>query len=136
VSVFHTFGCKCFKIERGKIKKFAFRVTQCIYLRPVAEGDGYHLYNKAIKRMISSRDVVFHENNFKVSNEEYTTITTFSYVRSDTVFMNNSTSAWPDDIEDDLINWILPSEWKFTVTSVKKKQHNTRSVASEEKDRS
>jgi hypothetical protein len=53
--------------------------------------------------MISSRDVIFHENNFKVSNE-HITIATPSYVGSDTVFMDNSTSTWPDDIEDDLTN--------------------------------
>jgi Integrase core domain len=46
VSVFHTFRCKCFKIECGKIKKFTFRVTQCIYLEPAAGGDGYCLYKK------------------------------------------------------------------------------------------
>jgi hypothetical protein len=54
--------------------------------------------------MISSRDVVFRENIFKVSNE-HITIATPPYVRSDTVFVDNSTSAWPDDIEDDLTNW-------------------------------
>jgi hypothetical protein len=75
VSVFHTFRCKCFKVECGKIKKLAFRITQCIYLRPAAGGDGYHLYNETTKRMISSHDVVFHENIFKVSNK-HITITT------------------------------------------------------------
>jgi hypothetical protein len=79
MSVFHTFGCKCFKMKRGKIKKFAFRIAQCIYLGPAVGGDGYHLYNEAIKHMISSRDVVFHENIFKVG--------------SDTVFVDNSTST-------------------------------------------
>jgi hypothetical protein len=57
VSVFCTFRYKCFKVEHGKIKKFAFRVTQCIYLEPVAEGDGYHLYNEATKCMISCCDM-------------------------------------------------------------------------------
>jgi hypothetical protein len=85
--------------------------------------------------MISSHDVVFRENIFKVSNE-HTTITTSSYVRSDTVFMDNSTSTWPDDIEDDLTNWTSPGEWKFTATSVKKKQYNTGFAASEEEGRS
>jgi hypothetical protein len=61
--------------------------------------------------MISSRDVVFHENIFKVSNE-HKTIAISSYVRSDTVFMDNSTSVWPDDIEDNLTNWTSPGEWK------------------------
>jgi hypothetical protein len=46
---------------------------------------------------------------FKVSNE-YTTITTSFYVRLDTIFMNNSTSTQPDDIEDNLTNWISPDE--------------------------
>jgi hypothetical protein len=73
--------------------------------------------------MISSHDVVFCENIFKVSNE-HITIAISSYVGSDTVFMNNSTSTQPDDIEDDLANWTLSGEWKFTTTSVKKKQHN------------
>jgi hypothetical protein len=54
--------------------------------------------------MINSYDVVFYKNIFKVSNE-HTTITTLSYVRSDTVFMNNSTSDQSDDIEDYLVNW-------------------------------
>jgi hypothetical protein len=54
--------------------------------------------------MISRHDVVFCENIFKVSNE-HITIATPPYVRSDTVFMNNSTSTWPDDIKDDLANW-------------------------------
>jgi hypothetical protein len=85
--------------------------------------------------MISSRDVVFRENIFKVSNE-YITITISPYVRSDTVFIDNSTSTWPDDIEDDLANWTSPSEWKFTATSVKKKQHNTGSAVSEGEGRS
>jgi hypothetical protein len=49
VSVFHTFGCKCFKVEGGKIWKFTFRVTQCIYLRPAVGGDRYCLYNEATK---------------------------------------------------------------------------------------
>jgi hypothetical protein len=103
VSVFCTFECKCFKVERGKIKKFTFRIIQCIYLGPAAGGDGYCLYNETTKRMISSRDVVFRENIFKVSNE-HITITIPPYVGSDTVFMDNSTSTWPDDIEDDLAN--------------------------------
>jgi hypothetical protein len=85
--------------------------------------------------MISSCDVVFRENIFKVSSE-HTTITTSLYVRSDTVFIDNSTSIWPNDIEDDLTNWTSPSEWKFTATSVKKKQHNTGSAVSEEEGRS
>jgi hypothetical protein len=79
MSVFRTFRCKCFKVKYGKIKKFTFRVTQCIYLVPAAGGDGYHLYNETTKHMISSHDVVFYENNFKVSNE-HTTIAIFSYV--------------------------------------------------------
>jgi hypothetical protein len=85
--------------------------------------------------MISNHDVVFCKNIFKVSNK-HITIATSSYVGSDTVFMDNSTSTWLDDIEDDLANWTSPSEWKFTVTSVKKKQHNTESAASEGKGRS
>jgi hypothetical protein len=85
--------------------------------------------------MISSRDVAFHENIFKVSNE-HITIAIPPYVRSDTVFMDNSTSTQPDDIEDDLTNWTSLSEWKFTATSVKKKQHNTESAASEGEGRS
>jgi hypothetical protein len=59
--------------------------------------------------MISNHDVVFHENIFKVSNK-HITITTPSYVGSDTVFVDNSTSTWPDDIEDNLTNWTSPSE--------------------------
>jgi hypothetical protein len=102
VSVFGTFRCKCFKIECGKIKKFTFRVTQCTYLKPVAGRDKYHLFNEATK-CISNHDVVFCENIFKVSNE-HTTIATPSYVRSDTVFINNSISTQPDDIKDDLTN--------------------------------
>jgi hypothetical protein len=82
--------------------------------------------------MISSHDVVFCENIFKVSNEHITIATPF-YVRLDPVFVDNSTSAQPNDIEDDLANWTSPGEWKFTATSVKKKQHNIRSAASEEK---
>jgi hypothetical protein len=80
----------------------------------------YRLYNKTTKHMISSHDVVFRENIFKVSNK-HITIAILSYVRSDTVFMDNSTSTQPDDIEDNLANWTSPSEWKFTTTSVKKK---------------
>jgi hypothetical protein len=117
MSVFCTFRCKCFKVERGKI---TFRVTQCIYLRLAAGGDEYHLYNEATKYMISSRDVVFCENIFKVSNE-HITIAIPLYVRLDTIFMVNSTSTRPDDIEDDLTNWPSPGEWKFTATSAKKK---------------
>jgi hypothetical protein len=56
--------------------------------------------------MISSH-VVFCENIFKVSNEH---ITIPPYVRSDTVFVDNSTSTQPDDIEDDLTNWTSPGE--------------------------
>jgi hypothetical protein len=67
--------------------------------------------------MISSCDVVFCENIFKVSNK-HITITTSPYVRSDTVFVDNSTSTQPDDIEDDLTNWTSLGEWKFTTTSV------------------
>jgi hypothetical protein len=85
--------------------------------------------------MISSHDVVFRENIFKVSNK-YITIATPSYVRSDTVFVDNSTSAWPDNIEDDLANWTSLGEWKFTATSAKKKQYNTGSTASEGEGRS
>jgi hypothetical protein len=85
--------------------------------------------------MINSRDVVFCENIFKVSNK-HITIATPSYVRSDTVFVDNSTSTRLDNIEDDLTNWTSPGEWKFTTTSVKKKQHNTGSAASEEEGRS
>jgi hypothetical protein len=107
VSVFHTFRCKYFKVKCGKIKKFAFRITQYTYLGPVAREDRYHLDNEAIKCMISSHDVVFHENIFKVSNE-HTTFATSSYVRSDTIFIDNSTSAQLDDIEDDLTNWTSP----------------------------
>jgi hypothetical protein len=59
--------------------------------------------------MINSHDVVFYENIFKVSNE-HITITIPSYVRSDTVFMDNSTSTQPDDIKDDLTNWTSPGE--------------------------
>jgi hypothetical protein len=44
--------------------------------------------------------------------------------------MDNSTSVQSDDIEDDLANWSSLGEWKFTVTSAKKKQHNTESAAS------
>jgi hypothetical protein len=73
--------------------------------------------------MISSRDVVFCENIFKVSNK-HITIATPPYVRSDTVFMN------------DLTNWTSSGEWKFTATSAKKKQHNTESVVSEREGRS
>jgi hypothetical protein len=54
--------------------------------------------------MISSHDVIFCENIFKVSNK-HITIATPSYVGSDTVFMDNSISTQPDDIEDDLANW-------------------------------
>jgi hypothetical protein len=122
VSVFHTFRCKCFKMEYGKIKKFTFRVTQCIYLGLAVEGDEYCLYNKTTKCIISSHDVVFHKNIFKV--------------RSDTVFMDNSTSTWLDNIEDNLTNWTSPSEWKFTATSVKKKQHNTGFAVSKGEGRS
>jgi hypothetical protein len=70
--------------------------------------------------MISSRDVVFRENIFKVSNE-HITIATPPYVRSDTVFVDNSTNTRLDDIKDDLTNWTSSGEWKFTATSVKKK---------------
>jgi hypothetical protein len=70
--------------------------------------------------MISSRDVVFRENIFKVSNE-HITIAISPYVGSDTVFMDNSTSTQPDDIKDNLTNWTSLGEWKFTATSVKKK---------------
>jgi hypothetical protein len=59
--------------------------------------------------MISSHDVIFCENIFKVSNE-YITITTPPYVESDTVFVDNSTSAQSDDIEDDLTNWTSSGE--------------------------
>jgi hypothetical protein len=59
--------------------------------------------------MINSCDVVFRENIFKVSNE-HITIATPPYVGSDTVFMDNSTSAQPDNIEDDLTNWTSPGE--------------------------
>jgi hypothetical protein len=59
--------------------------------------------------MISNHDVVFCENIFKVFNE-HTTIATPPYVGSDTVFMDNSTSAQPDDIEDDLTNWTSSGE--------------------------
>jgi hypothetical protein len=79
-----------------------------VYL-PVVGRDRYHLYNETTKHMISSYDVVFCENIFKVSNK-YTTIATSSYVRSDTVFIDNSTNTQPDDIEDDLTNWTSPSE--------------------------
>jgi hypothetical protein len=68
--------------------------------------------------MISSNDVVFRENIFKVSNKHITIITP-PYVRSDTVFVDNSTSTQSDDIEDNLTNWTSPGEWKFTATSVK-----------------
>jgi hypothetical protein len=85
--------------------------------------------------MISSCDVVFHGNIFKVSNK-HTTITTSPYVRSDTVFMDNSTSTQLDDIEDDLTNWTLLGEWKFIATSVKKKQYNIGSAVSEGEGRS
>jgi hypothetical protein len=85
--------------------------------------------------MISSHDVVFCKNIFKVSNE-HITITTLPYVRSDTVFVDNSTSTRPGDIEDDLAKWTSPGEWKFIATSVKKKQHNTRSAVSEGEGRS
>jgi hypothetical protein len=44
--------------ERGKIKKFTFKVTQYIYLRPAAGRDGYRLYNETIKHIISNRDVI------------------------------------------------------------------------------
>jgi hypothetical protein len=108
MSVFHTFRCKCFKVERGKIKKFAFRITQCIYLRPAVGRDEYRLYNETIKYMINNHNVVFCENNFKVSNKH--TIAISSYVRLDTVFVNNSTSTQPDNIKDDLTNWISSSE--------------------------
>jgi hypothetical protein len=80
-----------------------------IYLGPVAGRDEYRLYNETIKCMISSRNVIFRENIFKVSNE-HITIAISSYVRLDTVFVNNSTSAQSDDIEDDLTNWTSPSE--------------------------
>jgi hypothetical protein len=108
MSVFYTFECKCFKVECGKIKKFAFRITQCIYLRLAVGRDKYHLYNKTTKCMINSHDMIFHENIFKVSNE-HITITTPPYVELD-VFMDNSTSAWSDDIEDDLTNWTSSGE--------------------------
>jgi hypothetical protein len=78
-------------------------IIQYIYLGPVAGRDRYHLYNEATKRMINSCDVVFHENIFKVSNK-HTTITTPLYVKSDTVFIDNSTSAQLDNIKDDLTN--------------------------------
>jgi hypothetical protein len=71
--------------------------------------------------------LVFHENIFN----EHTTFATPSYVESDTVFVDNSASTQPDDIEDDLAYWTSLSEWKFTATSVKKKQHNIRSAVSE-----
>jgi hypothetical protein len=61
------------------------------------------LYNKTTKCMISSHDVVLCENIFKVSNKHITIATPF-YVRSDTVFVDNSTSTQPDDIEDNLTN--------------------------------
>jgi hypothetical protein len=67
------------------------------------------VYNETTKCMISSRDVVFRENIFKVSNEYI--IITLPYVRSDTIFVDNSTSTWPDDIEDDLTNWTSLGEW-------------------------
>jgi hypothetical protein len=135
VSIFYTFKCKYFKAKCGKIKKFTFRVTQCIYLEPAAGEDRYHLYNETTKCMINSRDVIFRENIFKVSNK-HITITTPFYMRSDTVFIDNSTSTRSDDIEDDLTNWTSPGEWKFTAISAKKKQHNIESAASEGKGRS
>jgi hypothetical protein len=64
------------------------------------------------------------------------TIATTSYVRSDTVFIDNSTSTQLDDIEDDLANLTSLGKWKFTATSAKKKQHNTGSAVSEGKGRS
>jgi hypothetical protein len=57
MSVFCTFRYKYFKIECGKIKKFTFRITQCIYLKLIVERDRYHLYNETIKCMISSHDM-------------------------------------------------------------------------------
>jgi hypothetical protein len=58
------------------------------------------------------------------------------YVRLDTVFVDNSISTRLDNIEDNLTNWTSPGEWKFTATSAKKKQHNTRSIVSEREGRS
>jgi hypothetical protein len=49
-------------------------------------------YNETTKCMISNRDVVFHGNIFKVSNK-HITIAISSYVGSDTIFMDNSTST-------------------------------------------
>jgi hypothetical protein len=103
-------------------------VTQCIYLELVVERDEYHLYNETTKCMTSSHDVVFCENIFKISNE-HTTIATSSYVRLDTVFMDNSTSTQLNDIEDNLTNWTSSDEWKFTVTS-------TRAAVSEKEGKS
>jgi hypothetical protein len=72
------------------------------------------LKGKGVKQTVSTphtseHNVVFRENIFKVSNE-HITIATPSYVRSDTVFVDNSTSTRPDDIEDDLTNWTSPDE--------------------------
>jgi hypothetical protein len=90
-------------MKHGKIKKFTFRITQCTYLEPTVGEDGYYFYNETTKCMINSHDMVFHKNIFKVSNK-HTTIAISSYVRSDTIFVDNSTSIQPDDIEDNLTN--------------------------------
>ena len=56
------FGCRAHVlIESGNRKKFDAKSRLCVYLGPNYEGTGDKFYDAATKRVIVSRNVVFHE---------------------------------------------------------------------------
>lgn len=63
-SLLKVFGCKAMvHIPDQKRKKLDAKSVECIYLGPAEDMKAYRLYNKATKKTVISRDVVFLEQN-------------------------------------------------------------------------
>lgn len=65
LSLFRIFGCKAMaKIPDGLRKKFDKKSTDCIFFGYAENQKGYRLIERASKKLIVCRDVIFFENEF------------------------------------------------------------------------
>lgn len=70
IDMIRLFGCKAMvMIPQEKRRKLDEKSMECIFLRCADNAKAYRLYNKATKKIVTSRDVVFFENESNMVNE-------------------------------------------------------------------
>lgn len=67
IEMFRVFGCKAMvMIPKEKRRKLDVKSNECIFLRRADDAKAYRLYDRSIKKIVISRDVLFFENDVEM----------------------------------------------------------------------